>query len=58
MIMMMVVVVLNVHLSGQDMKRTRNSRVNQVMYIASKISIVSFESEIGNQKSESFTFKN
>ena len=28
------------------MKRTRNSRVNQVMYIASRISIVSFESEI------------
>ena len=54
MIMMMVMVVLNVHLSGQDMKRTRNSRVNQVMYIASKISIVSFESEIGNQKSEFF----
>ena len=34
------------HLSGQDMNRTRNSRVNQVMYIASRISIVSFESEI------------
>ena len=34
------------NLSGQDMKRTRNSMVNQVMYIASRISIVSLESEI------------